>query len=279
MDVAASLYKGGELFKANDCDYNSSRELGLICPLCKESVFLVRGFGRTVNGKFQSVQSAWRHYRTTPETVFCDRRSLTKEGKEQLKQLGGKAQGQRLKLFNRRFWDIFKHDKAIPPSTKKTCLRVMDEELLEQIVLHCRDRWHVDQILKSLPRKIHDNLGRPDLWEKLRNHPALKGTLPEVAEAVADDLVGTSFSVLRLKILSEAIAWLGTETALPSFRLVCHLAVLDCLEALSPPIRTQQVTEMMIVSLTLTDWEKAIASLDNPTRAIGFASTSHKKSG
>lgn len=41
MELAASLYNGGQLISAQEGDYSTSRELGLICPFCKESVFLL----------------------------------------------------------------------------------------------------------------------------------------------------------------------------------------------------------------------------------------------
>lgn len=271
MEFAASLYKGGTLFAASKCDYTSSRELGLICPFCRESVFLAKGFTRTVRSQEQEVAASWRHYRVTTGTAFCDRRALSKEGKQELKLLQKPAQNQRLKLFNRRFWEIFKHNKAIPPNLKKFCLKFVSAATLDKMVAHCHERWHVEQILRSLPKKISSRLSNPDAVEAaLWSHPALQDSPPEIINSVVDDFVKTKFTVLRHKILGEVIAWLGTKSAYDSFEKLIALSLVYCLEALPPPIHSQTVAEMAVVSLTLTDWEDAIASLDSKTRAIGF---------
>jgi hypothetical protein len=85
-----------------------------------------------------------------------------------------------------------------------------------------------------------------------------------------EEIVDVKISVLRFKILSEVVEWLGTKSALDSFARVFYLAFIDCLESLPPPIHSQSIAEMMIVSLTLTDWPQAIESLKEKTRAIGF---------
>lgn len=214
--------------------------------------------------------AAWKHYHMTADSAYCDRRSLSKEGKLELNLLQKSAQKQRLKLFNRRFWDIFSYKKAIPPNLRKTCLRFCDEATLDRMVTHCHERWHVEEILRSLPRKINQRLGDPRVEEALRSHPALQGTIPEAVDDIVEDFVKTKFTVLRHKILSEVICWLGTKTALDSFEKLIQLSLVDCLEVFPPPIHSQSVAEMALVNLTLTDWEEAIASLDYKTRAIGF---------
>jgi hypothetical protein len=39
--LASSIRFGGLLVEASDCDYTSFKHLGLLCPICKRSVFLV----------------------------------------------------------------------------------------------------------------------------------------------------------------------------------------------------------------------------------------------
>jgi hypothetical protein len=41
MLLASSIRYGGILVEAPECDYNSFKHLGLLCPICKRSVFLV----------------------------------------------------------------------------------------------------------------------------------------------------------------------------------------------------------------------------------------------
>jgi hypothetical protein len=268
MQFASSLYKGGELFSALDCDYSSSREEGLICPFCKESVFLSKGFIRTRKSKEEKVIASWKHYRIKEESAYCEKRSLSAEGKLQLKQLQKPAQNQRLKLFNRRFWDIFKHQKVIPPHLRKSVIKFVDEETCDRLILHCHQRWHVEQILRAIPLKISQNLDSSAL-EKLKKHPAFS-SLSVTPDHVIESFAHIQFTVLRHKILGEAITWLATSTAKESFAKLIQLSILDCLELFPQPIHSQQVVEMAIMSLILTDWESAIALLESPSKAIGF---------
>lgn len=266
MQLASSLYKGGELFAAAGSDYTTARELGLICPFCKESVFLVKNHMRGSS----PIPAAWRHYKMSTTSTYCEQRALSREGKETLKQLQPQAHNQRLKLFNRRFWEIFKHGKVIPRNLRETCLMFMDEPILERMVRHCWEQWDVEAILRALPGKIKYRLQNPETAEALRNHPALQRVDSETADKAVEDFVNSTYSVLRLKILSEVIAWLGTRMALPAFEKLIELSLIDCLEVLPTPVHSQSVAEMALISLTLTDWEKAIASLDSTTKAIGF---------
>lgn len=269
MQLALSLYHGGLLVNAAESDYTSSRELGLVCPFCKESVLLVKSHSR---GEVL-VSAAWRHYKLSVNSSYCENRALSKDGMDELKQLQKQAQNQRLRLFNRRFWDIFKYNKAIPLNLRATCTRLVGEETLDRMVKHCWERWDVEEILKTLPSKINFRLNNPQVEEYVQKHPALQETSQEVIDEVLEQFVHAKFSTLRLKILSEVIEWLATPTALESFaKLVC-LAFIDCLEALPPPIHSSVIAEMMLVSLTLTDWEKAIASLEDKNRGIGFGNS------
>ncbi len=266
MDLAASLYKGGQLISATESDYSTSRELGLICPFCKESVYLVRGHLR--QGKM--VTAAWRHYKYSPQSNYCERRAVSGEGKAILAEFKPQARNQRLKLFNRRFWEIFCYKKAIPGNLKKTLLRFMSAAKLEKMCRHCHERWDAEAIKAIIPEIISFRLKNKKAEEYLRSHPSLKGAIPEIAENLVEEFVNIKFSVLRLKILHEVIDWLETKTAFTAFEKIIQLSLYDCLEILPFPVHSQSVQDMAITSLVLTDWEEAIASLDSKTRAIGF---------
>jgi hypothetical protein len=269
MKFASSLYRGGELVDASVASYQDNRELGLVCPFCKESVFLAREHTR----KETLVRASWRHYKMSQRSAFCEERALSVKGKEQLKQLQSEARGQRLKLFNRRFWEIFKQKKHIPPippmTLKEACLLFTDKQTLKKIIIHCKEKWDVPAILQAIPHKIQSTLGSPELANAIRNQIGFVGE-DRVQEAL-DYYTNIEFSILRYKILSEVIEWLGTETASSSFEKVIELAFLDCVEIYPMPVHTEQIAHMAIVSLILTDWEVAINSLKSPTKGIGFS--------
>ena len=253
MRLASSIYRGGELFPADSADYSSAKELGIICPFCRESLFLAKG------GK-QSPH--WRHYAKSPNSPACEARALSKEGLEELRQFEARARGQRLRLFNKRFWKIFSHGKPIPHDLKRACLGLpgVSGTQLKKLSRHCWEKWDSDAIKRALPKRIQ-GLSVCEKAEALA-HPALEGLRSEFADSVCEEFQGLEFSALRLKILGEAVDWLGSRSAFEggAFDKLIQLSILDCWELFAPsPIHSSQIAYMAISSLILTDWEEAIA--------------------
>lgn len=64
MLEARAMYRAGNLVKASDCDYDSARELGLICPFCDEPVFLCKPAikQRQKSGKYYYTNAHFNHY-------------------------------------------------------------------------------------------------------------------------------------------------------------------------------------------------------------------------
>ena len=277
MKLASSLYKGGELIEAFQADYECSRELCMICPFCKESVFLTREHTR----KESYIRAAWKHYKVSKQSVFCEERALTTQGKETLRQLQPEARGQRLKLFNRRFWEVYKYEKDIPLLDKLTS-QIFDDKTLNSLVKHCKDRWDISAIIKIVPSRIEAitktvERSEPKLVAMLnrvgldRLAFAKQKDVLEVAQNSLNSFKDIKFSVLRHKILSEVIEWLPTETASASFRKVIQLAIIDSLDFSEPPFHSSTIANVAVSSLILTDWEVAIASLKEPHKGLGFA--------
>jgi hypothetical protein len=108
MKIASALKYGGELVEAEECDYDSFKQLIPLCPCCKEPVFLRVGGERLSKlGNTYTVGSHWAHFQgKTPEQVAnCENRvnGFTAEDKQ---RIASKARGQRLKLLQRKFWSI-----------------------------------------------------------------------------------------------------------------------------------------------------------------------------
>lgn len=104
MKYATSIYLGGEPIQARDCDHQSSRELGLLCPTCKEAVFLVSGYGFDRAGKRISIDPHFSHYKGG--SLECEMRCEQKS-REDWEKLRIEAHNQRLDLFNRQFFEVF----------------------------------------------------------------------------------------------------------------------------------------------------------------------------
>jgi len=108
------MYRGGLVVDANDCDYQSSRRLGIVCPFCSEAVYLKKSFQYIRDGKEITASAALCHYHSdSPTAQECELRSLRREGEEYIKSLETQARGQRLELYNKRLWDFIGKDMRI----------------------------------------------------------------------------------------------------------------------------------------------------------------------
>lgn len=95
MKEARSLYFDG-LIKAQECDYLSYRDFGLICPECATPVFLASG---------GIIEPHFHHFRAKEGQPNC---SLRYRSSSKVRQLHhSKIGSQREIIFREHFWDIF----------------------------------------------------------------------------------------------------------------------------------------------------------------------------
>lgn len=83
MRTASSIRYGGMLVESSECDYNSFKHLGLLCPICKRSVFLVKETtrsaterklkdGSTTQVKGSNVSSYFAHHPEVDKNIVND---------------------------------------------------------------------------------------------------------------------------------------------------------------------------------------------------------------
>lgn len=120
MRYAVAMYRAGFQVDANDCNYDSFKELGLLCPFCKEAVYWSRGSEYVREGQKLSARARFSHYGSDdPTAQQCELRAKRKEGREYLKQLEIESKNQRLKLFNDYFWEMLQSQRPIPIPREK----------------------------------------------------------------------------------------------------------------------------------------------------------------
>jgi hypothetical protein len=119
MDVAKAIRTGGLLVRAEDCDYSSFMGLGLRCPICGGTVFLVNGTERGAHsrklksGQVVSVAGASvaphfsHHSNDLGQIADCEMRSA-RLTEVQRQAIQSKARGQIAKLFRQKFWRMLK---------------------------------------------------------------------------------------------------------------------------------------------------------------------------
>lgn len=108
MKLAAAMKYGGELVAAEDCTYDSFKELVPLCPNCKEPVFLRIGSDRlSVKGKEFKVGPHWCHFKgvSAEQVAGCEARVSGYSDKDK-QRIASQARGQRLKLLQRWFWKV-----------------------------------------------------------------------------------------------------------------------------------------------------------------------------
>lgn len=107
MKYASAMRFGGELVEASECDYEDYKYLGLLCPECKDPVFL-RGEGtRVLKGGEVKVGACFCHFPGKDPSLIaqCENR-VKKYTTQEITTIKAKAKGQRLKLLQRWFWQI-----------------------------------------------------------------------------------------------------------------------------------------------------------------------------
>lgn len=136
MQYASSLLYGGSLMDAaNGSTYEDYKRLLLVCPHCKNPVFLVNPQecrkahqrirnGKTVNVKqSKQIDSYWAHFPGV-DSDECERKAKTFSRKDR-DRIEANARNQRLKLFQRHFWGIVtKKSSLISIATKAEPLYV-----------------------------------------------------------------------------------------------------------------------------------------------------------
>lgn len=148
MIEAKSMYFGGEIIAASECDYQSSRELGLICPFCNSAVFIRSESVRQVRGKLQLVKPYFAHYPSgNADNWDCEKRSHTKQGREEIEKLKIQAKNQRLKLYNAHLWSMIATDRNISYQKLNQVRSLFGERWCEQTSILVRHEWSRSQDL------------------------------------------------------------------------------------------------------------------------------------
>ena len=108
MKYAASMLYGGQLIDSADCDYESYKNLGLLCGNCKEPVFLQAVSTRQVRGSNVEIPAHFKHFKAKDPALakVCEARVAQYDASE-IQRRAAQARNQRVRLLQRRFWLVF----------------------------------------------------------------------------------------------------------------------------------------------------------------------------
>lgn len=305
MLEAKSMYHGGELVEAIDVnlDFDSYKELGLLCPFCNEPVFLC---GETVKqsrktGKLSYVRPHFKHFAGgDPMELTCEKRYYTAEGKRYLDAMRSERRGQRLDLFNRYFLEMSVDQtfSQIKKVLEKASLNSVGQKLplsLDNLAIKkVREQWlnneaaiidFADELLATLWTPEYFDESIQQLQEKTKKYKQGKEAWRHMGmrhiEHVSSLLYSCDRKIHKL-IVHEAInflntkqganAWLGLiglGLTLEFFNF--HLRGEDFdWDAISDPAR---FNNWIVTVMVENPWQQQLeekAKLKEQTRAKGF---------
>ena len=113
MQYAKAMRYGGQLVKPEECDYESHKKLGLLCPNCSNPVFLVKS-KKSVSklGKEFTVPAYFSHYNMTKSQIERCELRVKKYSEADIKRAQSQARNQRVRFFQKWFWSIVKSAKV-----------------------------------------------------------------------------------------------------------------------------------------------------------------------
>ena len=198
MRLAKAMAYGGELIDAQMCGHGDFKALIPLCPNCSESVFLREESSRTSKlGKEFVVPKHWVHFGGTEEQkVACEARvsSYTERDRQRIQS---QARGQRLKLIQRWFWNLWvKHSFRGQTYEETELWEVMD---ISEFMLSSETGERFKQELEG---KTFERLGR--LVSQL---PALS---QENFAPILESLSGLNLS-LHIKISCECVDYVHSR--------------------------------------------------------------------
>lgn len=221
MKYAKSMYRAGFIVDAEDCDYNSAKDLGLVCPFCSEALFLRRGHLR---GKSSYVEAAFCHYHTDdPIADDCELRAQRPEGQTYIMKVDAESRQQRLEIYNKRLTDLIfdAEQRNTSKRAKRVFKKTFNQHWVEKTPLEYKRLWASNktdlyQTLVELTQAL--SMGDFSHYSRAQTFaPSLKQELQETFTKLD--------SKLHLTICGEVIDFLSTRTAGYAFSNLFFLAL------------------------------------------------------
>lgn len=192
MKEAISMYLGGQVIDAGDCNYGTAKELGLKCPFCDSAVFLRSHSVRNIKGKDKIFGAYFSHYPCgNGETLECEKRALSKQGRAEIERIKIERRNQRLQFYSRHLWDMVADDIGFKNRHFAEVRKVYGNDWLEELSIKLRKDWakNSDQLYLFADTALQD----------------FRGTAPF-------DFLKDRNSELHQAILNEILGFLSTPT-------------------------------------------------------------------
>jgi hypothetical protein len=150
MKTAKSMYLGGEIVSAEECNYDSYEKLGLQCPFCNSAVFFSSESSRSVRGKEQYISSYFSHFHSDDEKSHdCENRAKTIQGKAQVERIRAESKNQRLKVYNLKLWQIIADYWQIEQKDLNEVRTLLGRKWCENNTKDVQEKWSDPQYLAT----------------------------------------------------------------------------------------------------------------------------------
>jgi hypothetical protein len=211
MLEAKSMYLGGDIVAAQECDYGSYSRLGLKCPFCDSAVFIRSASVRKIKGVEKPIGAYFAHFPSGyTDNWDCEARSQSKAGREEIERIKIEARGQRLKIYNSHLWKLIATDRNISRQRIASTRKLMDGRWI--------DNW-TKLVRRELSQSLEDLYQHIDIAIDMVN----KASVEDVQDIVSKDYALEQIAVqkayfcdcdrrLHQSICYEVIEFLGTNS-------------------------------------------------------------------
>jgi hypothetical protein len=252
MEWAKSILYGGMILNAKEADYKSSERLILVCPICGEAVYLVKGHNRAEHARMSPkskeivlvkesvIPNSFAHFHGVAENCELKSKSINQNTIQSAIATG---RGQRLRFIQRRFGQIafsetieenktIKHQMTIQnPFTRDKQIEEMLNNLQESIsnCLKIKDikiasRMILDTAITEPEKKII-NVEKEKLLRRIKWLNSLELDLHiEIVQEVMSFLLSKSGYPCLIKSMDYGLSLLELSYPESTKLLSLHLA-------------------------------------------------------
>lgn len=206
--------------EAAECDYESYRDKGTICPYCGSAVHLRSSSLRVFHGKQVHVNAYFAHFKTGPETDACEARSTGPRSTIEREAMRATARNQRLKLFNSRLWDMLREDRNVSqPIIKRIREEIGGREIsrllpgIRREIARLRaTETQLFQAQLEIIRKANEKDEHHKWTASLTDNTSLKPKEASERIRLQQEYMGGCNQRLHLEVCSEVFTFLGTRS-------------------------------------------------------------------
>lgn len=271
MLEAKSIYLGGDIVSAQECNYESYLKLGLKCPFCNSAIFLRAASSRVIKGIQKPITAYFAHFPSgTNDNWDCIARAKSVAGRQEIEQIKIEAREQRLKVYNNKLWELMITDLQLTNRKMKEIRKSIGEREIEnktKIV-----RIEIVNNLDKLCQEI-DHISK-SLSSRDASFIKAMSQSPKDAKkmiSMSSEYLGQCDRRLHTAICCEVLQFLSTKSGNWVLSKLVALAINACKIELKRPdnklmpvdgLGSYQFAMIVSYSLIKTHWAEAIARLD-----------------